>query len=479
MYSIFFVAWMVSAPPQPASAFAPVLQIRLSTPRGVTITLRPGTPDAKSYSAPVTFGVRTGYEYRIALAGLADEPATVIYPSIEVRASLFLPVTLKSADFPATVRVTDDDLKRVLNGGLVTKVIYLEDPETAPPVAATIDEPLEYEALRGEDPLELARLRGRPLAILRLGGRSLSPQELQAEDVPGTLRQPDEPALGPPAKPPMLPARTFQLFDPISGPRIPTEELVQDGGDVGPRIGVGPGGRIGNLNPTDTAAEFRYGRDPRRTTTSNRICLFAPRFCAIRQELGLAGLDTTLPPSGTTSAWATGLNRTRVPTARVHEVTPPMAVVERTVVRGTQTKMGVHEVDLFRGGPLVLGEVNGLAVQAVVVEPAGLTQYRDQCKPNEPLVLVKTAEPREANPGDVVTITLKFINYGSRAARDLIVSDSLSSRLEYVPGSARGDRPTIFTQKANEVGSTIVTWEITGELPAGQSGVVQFQVRVR
>src|SRR5439155_7472044 len=146
----------------------------------------------------------------------------------------------------------------------------------------------------GEDPLEQARLRGRPLANLRLGGRVFSQQELQMEDVPGTLQQPDEASLGPPAAPPMLPARAFQLFDPITGPRIPTEELLPDGGDTGPRIGIGPDGRLGNLDPTDTAIEFRYGTDPRRTTTSNRVCLFAPRFAAIRQEIGLSGYETTL-----------------------------------------------------------------------------------------------------------------------------------------------------------------------------------------
>ena len=31
--------------------------------------------------------------------------------------------------------------------------------------------------------------------------------------------------------------------------------------------------------------------------------------------------------------------------------------------------------------------------------------------------------------------------------------DSLSGRLEYVPGSSRGDRPTVFTLQANEAGS--------------------------
>src|SRR5439155_17568929 len=127
-----------------------------------------------------------------------------------------------------------------------------------------------------------------------------------------------------------------------------------------PRIGIGPDGRLGNLDPTDTAIEFRYGTDPRRTTTSNRVCLFAPRFAAIRQEIGLSGYETTLPPLAAANAFAAGLNRTRQPAESIHEITPPMAVLARTVIRGTQTKMGVHEVDVIRGGPLVLATVEGL-----------------------------------------------------------------------------------------------------------------------
>lgn len=477
--SLLLATLLAGAPPTPPSAFAPTLHVRMAVPEGVKVTLRPGTPDARVHDGPAQFAVRPGYLYRIAMSGFADEPATVVYPSLEVRASLFMPVTLKSDDWPATVRIGSEDLRRVLAGGMVTKIVYLENPDLAPARSSTADEPIETDAVRGEDAMELAYRRGRPLMVVRIGGTALSTQELQTMDVPGTLQQAGDPPLGPPAQPPMLPARTFQLYDPILGPKTPTEELLQDGGDVGPRIGIAPNGKLGNLDPTDSAVEYRYGEQARRTATSNRICLFAPRFAAIIEELNVQGYSIVTPSLLAEGALAPSLNRTRLPSETVVAKTPPMATIARTVVRGMETRVGVHELDIFRGAPLVLARVDSLVVQGTVVEPLQLTQYRDQCKPNDPLVLVKIADPKEAKPGDTVTITLKVINYGSRAARDVVVSDSLTSRLEYIAGTSRGDRPTVFTQQNNEVGSSVLRWEFAGEIPPGQFGVVQFQVKVR
>ncbi len=49
--------------------------------------------------------------------------------------------------------------------------------------------------------------------------------------------------------------------------------------------------------------------------------------------------------------------------------------------------------------------------------------------------------PGPKQPGDVVTITIRYANTGAKAISDIVVSDSLSGRLEYVPGSAETDRP--------------------------------------
>ncbi len=59
-----------------------------------------------------------------------------------------------------------------LNGKFVTRVIYLEDPNHAVPVATGGEKPQTFFEVRPtDDPLEIADQLGRPVAILRLGGR--------------------------------------------------------------------------------------------------------------------------------------------------------------------------------------------------------------------------------------------------------------------------------------------------------------------
>ncbi len=475
MNALLLTALLTAAPPSPPSAFAPAMHVRVIAPSGVRVTWRPGTGDARIVNGVV--GLRPGYVHRLRLEGFEDEPNTAIDPSIEVRSTLFMPVTLKPEDYPATLTISADDLRRALAGGIVTKVIYLENPLEAPPETTTPDRPLETDVNRGEDPLEEAHKRGRPLAIVRIGGRTLTQDEMLQWDVPGAMNYPGE-QLAPPAYPPMLPMRQFQQFDPILGPRIPTEELLPDGGDIGSRVGIGPNGRLGNLDPTDTAIEYRDG-NRKRAVISNRVCLFAPRMPIMRQELAIGGVGVSLPPGTADTAIAPGLNRAKRPAREAEAYTHPAAMRVREQVRGAITRTGWHELESYIGCPLVLGTVEGLRVKATVVEPLGLTQYRDQCKPDQPLVLIKTLDPREAQPGDVITFTIKFVNYGSRPAKEVVVADSLASRLEYVAGSSRGDRPSTFTMQPNAAGSVILRWEIGGDIPPGQSGIVQFQAKVR
>src|SRR5262245_19161410 len=113
MYSLLLSALCVSAPPDPPSQWAPTLHLRVIAPEGVRVTPRPGSPDARSFGTPSTFGFRPGYCYRIRLESLPDEPSLVIEPSIEVRSSLYMPVTLNPADYPAPLTITIDDIRRV------------------------------------------------------------------------------------------------------------------------------------------------------------------------------------------------------------------------------------------------------------------------------------------------------------------------------------------------------------------------------
>src|SRR5262249_55094352 len=152
----------------------------------------PGSRSARSFDAPAAAGVRAGYVIRTQLDHFAAYPDLVLYPSVEVRGALWLGVKLNAADYPAPVVLTDADVDSVRCGSLVTKAIYLENPETAAPVATRPDAPVETNLPPNSDVLEEARNHGRPVAVVRFGGRAVPPEELARFVVPGTVLMPGE-----------------------------------------------------------------------------------------------------------------------------------------------------------------------------------------------------------------------------------------------------------------------------------------------
>jgi hypothetical protein len=206
-------------PPPPA----PLLFVRVVAPEGARVTFRPGTPEARTFSTPAVAGFRPGYGYRIQITGLPEQPDRVLNPSFAVLSTLHIPPGIKAEDFPATVVFSEDDMRRAANGGMVTKVVFLEDPFQAPAVRSTPTQPVEFDMMPGHDPLEEARLRGRPMMIVRLGERQVPPDELLAVGIPGTVLCMGDAGLPPPAAPPTLPAPCWQWFDPILGPKTPLE----------------------------------------------------------------------------------------------------------------------------------------------------------------------------------------------------------------------------------------------------------------
>ena len=93
-----------------------------------------------------------------------------VFPTIEVIDRLYAPPG-EAIRFAIPVELTLDDLKLALAGKLVTRVIYLEDKNKALPAAEIDKSQAWFEAGPGEDPLAAADALGRPVAILRLGGR--------------------------------------------------------------------------------------------------------------------------------------------------------------------------------------------------------------------------------------------------------------------------------------------------------------------
>ncbi len=514
---------------------SPLLYIRFHGTPGTRVAFYRDPAGPREFEVPVTVGVRPGYLYRVRISNIPGRPGVTLYPTVEVRGSLHLPPRQHAADHPAPFVLTDADLEHVEEGAFLTKVVYLENPERAAAVATRPDQPLETTLPANRDLIDAARDFGRPMLVVRLGARPAEADELQRSAIPGTILFPAEKSLMPPRLPPTVPWACLSVYDPTLGPRPPEEECLHDGGDVGRPAGIGPDGKVGGLDPSDTVAEYTDSQGRRRLAKSNRVCLCVPRFAVLRSELPLAGLEARRGTEDARNATAMALAGLRLPSLEANKSETPQAVRMRLRPGGTAAETGVGrfvrvqvlDAFLVYDGPANL--INTKQVQQLTEQqrtklakqirfalsfshtegPAGVEQKKTtavagrveglkafevaldtrevscicgeapQVLVDKPMLLCKWADRDAAQVGDVVTFTLKYTNNGGQPIADVAVSDSLSGRLEYVAGSARTDRNAVFTVQENEAGSAVLRWEVSGKVLPGQSGLVSFQARVR
>jgi uncharacterized repeat protein (TIGR01451 family) len=460
--------------PVPLPSPAPLVAAKFLAPAGVRVTAFPGTKSSKIFNTPVVMGLRPGYVYRFELANLPYHPGRTLYPEVEVRGMLVPRPGMKYMDYPIPVTFSQEDIERVVQGALITKIIYLEDPTKAVPAEVHPDRPVETYDDSERQALRSAMESGRLMAIVRLGDRKPTPELLQTLAVDGTILLPGETRLKAPAFPPVVPFWAVPMFDPILGPRGPSEECLENGSDRDDPLGIGPQRRLGGLNSTDVSVEYSID-DKRRVTTSNVECICAPRYM-IRKVV--------LFPGDVLSRQMIGANVGTMATDWVRERRMPMVDIAREKANefaGRSRPMayiGKIGTSFFLGTskPIVIGQVDGIRVAGALVEPEQLTAYPVIC----PLTVTKLVDPSgPRQSGDIVTITIRYANTGVDEITDLVVSDSLSGRLEYVPGSAETDRPGQFTSAANEAGSVVVRWDLPGVLLPGQAGTVRFKAKVR
>jgi uncharacterized repeat protein (TIGR01451 family) len=95
------------------------------------------------------------------------------------------------------------------------------------------------------------------------------------------------------------------------------------------------------------------------------------------------------------------------------------------------------------------------------------------------LRVVKIASKKSAQPGDEVEFTIRFDNVGDQTVGNVTISDSLTTRLEYVSDTAQCDREANFGTQQNDGESLVLRWEIRSPLKVGEGGILRFKCRVR
>ena len=119
-------------------------------------------------------GFLIGQVYRLKVTHIPLYAGAEVFPTIELIDRIYPPPG-RSLEFPVPIQITADDLKEAVQGRMVTRVIYVEDPGHALPAMQEPRESIAFDVRQGQDPLKVADSLGRPIAILRLGARVPGP----------------------------------------------------------------------------------------------------------------------------------------------------------------------------------------------------------------------------------------------------------------------------------------------------------------
>lgn len=300
------------------------------------------------------------------------------------------------------------------------------------------------------------------------------------------------------------------------------DEYLFDGGDRDYPVHYDALGRAG-VETEDTFAEFRDEKGRFRVKPTNRVAIYAPRFASVTTISQVAEDFSVGRLADNTSSSRNSSFRTRVTPSLQNKPEKLGAIVER--VRGSEIKDrlrlldsqnetrlagNVHTLYPETYGHFVrTGEIRNAdeaqlaeAMQSAISmtraqnpqivakhESAGDIKsiFRDTelvgLKEN-PLAagrlrIVKLADTHVAKSGDVITFTIRFDNQGHQPLSDLVITDNLTPRLQYVPDSATSDRAGRLVTEENGEGSLILRWELEAPLEGRTGGVVTFQARVK
>ena len=489
--------------------------VKLMGPEGAEVSIYTGGGFQVVPADDTLVGLTVGHVYRLKITGIPNFPNLTLYPSLEIIGRLFPPPG-RETECPVEVHLPTVDLESASRGGLITRVVYLENPETAFPEQQA-DGPHTIDISSVGDPLREAERFGRPLIILRVGSRIPNHDELASFGF-GTppLQWMQQAAITQPETPPQQPLPTPSTHSPWR------DEFLVDGGDRGVQVLVTDDWQVRGLDPEDTIAHFDTLDGRRLVDASNRVAIYAPRFGAVRRLSGVAAAERTqqtsglrdrqimlfdgaVANSGTTLQNIQLQGHTQQRTAKGLE-SKTLGVPVETAVELKQFERsfkGYENFRLLRIGLLDSKEKGRLAIAVdrarawnqnlsvqtnvdnlhlVVVEDVRSAEETVHVKneANRPSMrLVKVASTDMALPGDIVEFTIRFDNTGAQTIGNVTVIDKLTTRLEYIEGTAECSVPAEFFVEDNEALSQTLRWEVTDPLEAAKGGVVRFQCRVR
>jgi uncharacterized repeat protein (TIGR01451 family) len=306
----------------------------------------------------------------------------------------------------------------------------------------------------------------------------------------------------------------------IAGP-WPKSAYICDGGDYVLPAQVDEHFNVSGVEQSDTIAHYDTLDGRRIVEPSNRVCIYAPRFGAVRRianplvnesqdQLARFNAPTTIARSEETQIATTALQ----PIQPVGQRGTKAAGVQRERQRGGEVETrqrlaAVHDgFQPYENFQVIrIGSYDGAEKARLAKHiDAAITWASDQAaqvildgklanelvgdrqaeqlfiieEPNSPkLRIIKVASSSSAKPGETIAFTLRFDNVGDVPIGNVTIIDNLATRLEYVPDSQQASLEGEFVLVPNQGGSQALRWEIKAPLEPGEGGVIRFKALVR
>jgi hypothetical protein len=145
--------------------------VEIKGPAGLQVAVAVDGDFTQLEPAPSRFGLLIAPVYRFRVTNIPNQEGLEVFPTVELIDRTYPPCG-QALQFPIPIDLTEEDLNLALAGKFVTKVIYVEDPQKALPVVENRNTGRWYDAGPTANPLLVADQQGRPVAILRMGGRT-------------------------------------------------------------------------------------------------------------------------------------------------------------------------------------------------------------------------------------------------------------------------------------------------------------------
>ena len=321
---------------------------------------------------------------------------------------------------------------------------------------------------------------------------------------------------------PDLIVETHDMYSNGSMRPVFSDEFLADGGDSKTTAVLRNDGILQGLEPEDTIVHFDTVDGHKTVQPSNKVYVYAPRFGSVRKVEGVitnqrkelataAGSNTKLVQQhGFAATQLKAQEQSAIYTRSKDQLESAngrdrgvQAAGRRFLLENSTSDTAMdfsilaknewvsskelpfvaqakNNAICWSGKQNVLIRVNELTLREMhgIDKAQSVFVIDDDNKVTE-IRLIKLASTGDALPGETIDFAIRFENTGREPVKNVTILDSLTTRLEFLPNTAKSSLPASFHVEENEVGSMILRWQMNGEMQPGQSGVVVFKCRVK